>query len=376
MLRQYFLFAIVLLISLCSYAEGKEQPLKIQGQVFDEETSEPLPFAHIQVGEVRTITNIDGEFSVTVPIADNVEIAISFIGYKTFKSPVERNESQFHVSLKPATTQLEAVTVTTGESVIAQVFNKLKLNYELDQQHLVCYYKESLNQDDDMYYLAEGILDVYQPSEVSTEPIEISPIRTRKQELKEVDEEVVMIHGHATDMLQSIVRREKSFVHLDNFKHYTYHYEGVSEYDGKEIFVLSFEPQTKKAKTKGKLYVDADSYAIIRAEYYPLVDNDWFWDEVSWVEEFSKTGVRWNLNRVTYAGKWTIDSLQYSYESTLVVNKSNVVNVPPALGLLLGEKDIFFDAVDDFSDDFWEGYNHVQLNEAEKAALTKHILSE
>ena len=372
MLFRQFCSFIFLLISFFAIATD-DGVLKIQGQVFDAETNEPLPFAHVAIGETRTITNVDGEFSISVPEVAKMEISVSFIGYKTFKSPIEADEKQFNITLSPAATELAAVTVTTGESIIEKVFNKLRLNYELDQQHMVCYYKESLMDTKKMYYLAEGILDVYQPSEISSEPIEISPIRTRKKEFKQLDEEAVLIHGHASDMLKTIVRREKSFVNIENLKHYIYHYEGVSEYDGKEIFILSFEPKTKKATSKGNLFVDAESYAIVKAEYFPLLGGNKFWDQVSWIEEFSRNGVMWNVNRVSYSGKWTIDNVQYSYSSTLVVNESRVVRVPPALGLLLGDKDVFYNSAKNFSEDFWEGYTYVKLNADEKRALESRV---
>ncbi len=344
-------------------------PDKIQGVVLDKETQEPLPFAHVVIGDIRTVTNVDGEFAITIPEATGQELAVSFIGYKTYKCPVDLADKRFQISLEPSLTQLQAVEVTTGESILEKVFNTLRLNYELDQQHMVCYYKESLAETSGLYYLAEGILDVFQPSDVSSEDIEISPIKTRKQEFMPIDEELVLVHGHASDMLESIVRREKSFVQEDNFRHYDYQYEGISEYNGEEVLIISFEPNSKKANTRGFLYVDGESYAVIKAEYFPLVEGHPFWDEVSWTEEFSKTGVMWNLNRVTYSGKWTLDEVQYMYESMLVVNESQVVDVPPALGLLLGEKDVFFDAASDFSEDFWEEHNYIKLSKEEKSTL-------
>lgn len=338
---------------------------KVEGFVYDSETHEPIPYAHVSYGSIHTVTNEDGAFSLSFLPVDSIDLRVSFIGYETLRHPITALGQSLQLLLKPAVMELQAVTVMTGEYIIEKVLERLRTNYELGSQYLMCYYKERMRGNEELYYLAEGILDVYQPSHLSGRSPEISPIKTRKREFALLDEEMTMVHGHAGDMLNSIVRRGGSFIQPKNFKDYDFEYTALSEYNGKEVFVLSFQPKTKKGSAQGKIFVDSESYAIIKTEYYPRVTKKGFWEEVSWTEEFNKEGILWNLSRVTYNGKWIYEGIEYRYESLLLVNESKPVKIPPALGLLLEEKDIFFNAASDFTENFWEGYNYMKLNSTE-----------
>lgn len=339
----------------------------VQGVVVDSETGEPLPFAHVYAGDIRTVTNIDGEFTLTVPNKENTPIEVSFMGYET--ANIDETKEDLVVKLKPSSIQLEAVTVKTGESIMWDVFNNLQLNYEFRQKAMNCYYKETLEDSAGYYYLAEGVLEVFQPNDVSPDKTKISPVKVRKQEFKTMNNDITMIRGHASDMLQSLERREKSFIHQDNFKHYEYTFEGLSSYKGSEVFIVKFEPTNKKAKSRGILYVDAASHAVIKAEYFPLLNSYTLWDEVSWVEEFSSKQGIYTLDRVMYKGNWSNFEQKLEYTAMLVVTESEVVSVPPALGLLLDDRDVFAEATTDFSEAFWEDYNFIKLSSNEKSTF-------
>lgn len=286
--RLHITFLLIFSALLCFAINDPDDKKNVQGIVVDGETGEPLPFAHVYAGGIRTVTNIDGEFTITLPKEDHVTIEVSFIGYET--STIVQAEEKLTVKLQPSSIQLEAVTVRTGESIVWEVFKNLKLNYEFRQKSMTCYYKETLEDTAGFYYLAEGILDVFQPNDVSLDKTEISPIKVRKQAFKEMNSDITMIRGHASDMLRSLERREKSFIHQDNFKHYEYSFEGLSSYNGSEVFIVKFEPIDKRGKSRGMLYIDSESHAVIKAEYFPLLNSYTLWDEVSWIERvFTET---------------------------------------------------------------------------------------
>ncbi|MEM9327576.1 MAG: carboxypeptidase-like regulatory domain-containing protein [Bacteroidota bacterium] len=344
--------------------------ISVRGKVVDKDSQESLPFAHVQIGEIRTVTNLDGDFNILIKSNEASEIHVSFIGYIAYKAPLDPNETELRIELSPTVTELEAVVVKTGRSIVEDVIRNLPTNYILENQFMTCYYKESIKQQEKFSYLAEGILDVFQPSEVSNEKTLISPVRTRKQESEAAKDNMVLVYGHASDMLQSLVRREKSFISSDMLDHYEYEYMGASTYDGRNVFIVDFEPKTRKGSSRGKMYIDETSYAIIKAEYSPLLRTNTLWDEVHWVEEFDADidGI-WDLNRVTYAGTWYQDDLLYTYNSLLVVNESEIVTEVPHFDIVLGDRDVFYDAAGDFSDEFWTGHNYIKLNKSELSSM-------
>ncbi len=344
--------------------------VSIEGVVLDVDTKEPLPFAHVEVGETRTVTNLDGEFNILIKNNEAHEINVSFIGYIAYKAPLDPNVTNLTVELSPTVTELEAVVVKTGRSIVEEVIKNIPVNYILENQFMTCYYKESIKQEEKFAYLAEGILDVFQPSEVSNDKAMISPVRTRKQEAEHAKENMVLVYGHASDMLQSLVRRDKSFISEDMLNHYEYEYMGASSYNGRNVFIVQFEPKTRKGSSRGKIYIDELSHAVIKAEYAPLLRTNTLWDEVHWVEEFGNDveGV-WDLRRVTYAGTWYQDDALYTYNSLLVVNESEVVVEEPHFDIVLGDRDVFYDAAGDFSDEFWTGHNYIKLNKSELSSM-------
>ncbi|MBV6647185.1 MAG: carboxypeptidase-like regulatory domain-containing protein [Cyclobacteriaceae bacterium] len=366
-----FFLAVAVVITAFGSKTGTE--LIFSGQILDHETEEGLPFAHIKLNGEVAVTNEDGEFQIEVPYEANYVIEASFIGYENFESTLSAAEEKHVIYLKPAITELEAVVVKTGEGIISEVLNHLKFNYELDHQSMNCYYKERLFGQQNLYYLAEGILDIYLPSDVSSNTTQVSPIRTRKKEYIDVAEtDVTMIRGHAKDMVESVVRRDDSFLQFSNLSHYEFSFEGATYFNNKKVYEVSFEPKSKKGRASGKLFIEEGSYAVVKAHYYPDLSKSYFWDEVEWVEEFTQQeeGL-WNLNTVKYIGKWTDESeKQFEYESLLVVNESKVVTDPPEMQKVLSDRDTFFQAAGDFSDDFWKGFNFVKLTLGEKSQLS------
>ena len=90
------------------YAQG----FSITGQVIDGETSEPIPGANIvEVGtQTGAVTNVDGEFSLTVSGSD-VQIRVSFIGYQAQTVNVD-GRSNITVRMQMEIGQLDDLVVT------------------------------------------------------------------------------------------------------------------------------------------------------------------------------------------------------------------------------------------------------------------------
>ena len=83
--------------------------IKVKGKVVDE-NGDPLPGATVLVEgtTIGTVTNIDGNFTLTVP--DNATLLISYIGY-TATRVVVGQQSVINVSLQVDSTSLDEVLV-------------------------------------------------------------------------------------------------------------------------------------------------------------------------------------------------------------------------------------------------------------------------
>ncbi len=368
-----------LLIVLClifSAAYLKSEPITVKGIVKDAETDEPIPFAHVVIDEVITLTNLDGQFIIsTHDEADHSLLQISVMGYELGETSLASPRDYYTIYLTPSTVELDEVTIMSGQLLMKDVFNRFHLNYEMSRQHMLGYYKESLEGFDEMYYLAEGIVDIYVPPNIESNQILVSPIKTRKKVFKPIQDHVMFLKGNASDMAQSSIWRKDSFLSDKNRKNYEFVYAGSSHIGEHDVFIVEFEPVNSKGNTSGRMYIEEETLAILKLEYFPVLKQKSDWKEVAWVEEYFEKNGMYELFRVSYKGTWEEYDQDYSYNALLVVNETAPTNDMPLGGYLLSEEDSFFyEAQEDFSDTFWEGYNFIKLDVESVQALGKQGL--
>lgn len=108
-MKQKLLMLVLILISIGIHSTYAQE-LMVRGMVLDEKQL-PLPGANIVVKgtTVGTVTDIDGNFSISVPNSSSV-IVISFLGYFTQEIAVN-NRNDFSVSMVPNLDELGEVVV-------------------------------------------------------------------------------------------------------------------------------------------------------------------------------------------------------------------------------------------------------------------------
>ncbi len=354
-------FAYTFLIACFALAN---EPLNVKGIVKDKESNEPISFAHVLVGDIINISNIDGEFVISAADFDSndVELKVSYMGYQDYAKSIDDLDDYHTIYLEPSVMKLEEVVVMTGPSIMEKVFNRFHINYEMGRQHMVGYYQESMTDWEKTYYVAEGIMDIYTPSNMDKldHPL-VKPLRTRKKVFNEIDLINEVLGGNASDMAQSSIWREQSFLSPKNRRNYEYYYSDATSMGSHEVLIVDFEPKNNKGNTKGKLYVDEESLAIIKIEYHPIIRDFSYWESVSWTEEYEQKNGMFEMISVSFSG--TSTNHEYNYHALLVINQSNPITTLPEDIPLLDVYDSFFEeAQDDFTDSFWTGFNFMKLN--------------
>ena len=85
--------------------------------------------------------------------------------------------------------------------------------------------------------------------------------------------------------------RERSRITPEN---YTFQLVGSEYVRGRPTFVLTIEPKTEnKYLTRGRIWVDADEYAILRVEGVPAKSPSFWVKSVHFVHEYDKSGPFW-----------------------------------------------------------------------------------
>ena len=373
-MKNLVIIALLIWTPLLSHA-GSNDALLVTGKVIDKVTKEPLPFANIIYHQQGTSTNPDGEFVVLIEEQQNDHsLLIKFIGYESQTVNLNDKSKDLVIKMVKSTVFLENLTVYSAEQIMKDVHNYRQINYEFENQVLSTYYKESVNAPKKCVYLAEGIFDIYLPTIYSKESTVITAKKTRKKEFISLDRlGIPMFNGHASDMIESATRREDSFLDRREMANYVYSKDDITEYDGKEVYKIKFEPRNKKGTARGTLYIDTESKALIKAEYFPIIDNQYFWTNVMWTEEYIEVEGTWYIHRVSYAGSWDHFGKTFTYDALLVVTDFNKEEKKPEaeIAQTMDNQAIFFQEAGDFDDNFWEEHNYIKLSLKEKTALVQ-----
>ncbi len=343
----------------------------LSGTVVDADTGEGIPFAHVILGKTGTITNIEGSFMLNREAKDSI-LHVTFVGYIPAKINVNQTPVT-KIALSPSMISLDAVTVMAGPEVLEEFHKHIIVNYEMEAQQMTSYYKEKLIGDDSLYYLAEGILEIYEPSNVSDEGIQINPVRTRRKVMRNIDpSQITLISGSAFDMVRSSVWRSNSFLSPANIVNYEFEYAGIMPYKEREVYRVKFAPKTAKGYIHGEMYIEEESYAIVKLIYEPELSQSLLWDWIKWTEEFDYFDGSYQLTCVTFNGTWKEQGVDFAYEALLI--NTDFIKSKPAyvLNPTITKKDIFLEkAADDFSESFWEGYNFLKLTDTEVSPTGK-----
>ncbi len=111
MTRRLTVFTYLLFFLIC-YTKAQE----VRIRVIDDSDGQPVPFCHICCENKETgkqqyhVGDINGE--ALVPLADNVLLSVSAVGYENYLQPAPGNEEALEIRLKPNYFGLEEVVVT------------------------------------------------------------------------------------------------------------------------------------------------------------------------------------------------------------------------------------------------------------------------
>ncbi len=145
--------------------------LFISGKIIDKKTKEPISYAHVGIPEkgIGTTTAYDGTFYFKVPkYYDQSSMIVSYIGYKTFRFPINQIKSKITIELEVAENELVEIVVmepTQVEDIIRRAVKNIPKNYPTHPTKVLGFYRESRTDDSLRHtYMAEGVLNIYKKS--------------------------------------------------------------------------------------------------------------------------------------------------------------------------------------------------------------------
>jgi hypothetical protein len=111
-----------------------------------------------------------------------------------------------------------------------------------------------------------------------------------------------------------------------NDTNYAFQLTGSEEINGRLAFVFEIEPNTEsKFLVKGRIWVDAADYAVVKVEGSPAKKPSFWTNTVSFVQTFEKTGGYWMA-----ASNRSVTNAKLFGEADLVIQHSGY-NFTPAV---------------------------------------------
>ena len=161
-----FVFSLTLMSSNILISQQADINFKeVEAKIIDSETKKSLVFTSIviQGSNISTVSNGDGEFLLKIPnslIESNV--VITHLGYEDKILKVSSLKNNVKILLKPATTQLKEVSITTSsknaKEIVQETLKKKSSIYNNDRTLMTAFYRETIKKRRknafSFYYLA------------------------------------------------------------------------------------------------------------------------------------------------------------------------------------------------------------------------------
>lgn len=270
-----------------AYHESYQDTLsykEYKGIVVDSETADPLVFASItlQGTNISTVTNGDGEFSIKIPKSfAGDQIIISFLGYNEKRVPVSiLKDEDTVIKLNMLVTQLPEVMVATANDatvLIKQMLDKINQNYINDPLLMTAFYRETIKKRRRNVSLAEAVVNIFKTPYNSAREDVISLYKVRKKtDYKRLDTLTLKLQGGPYNPLRLDLMKYPEYVFSDLFmKYYNFKMSNSTRINDRLVYVVEFK-QKENVVTPlyyGKLYIDANTTALISALYNLNVEN-------------------------------------------------------------------------------------------------------
>ncbi len=412
--KVYKMVVVISFIFICnSYlcAQMSEQTdntsvITLRGKVIDQTTRNPIPFATIFLANtsIGTVTNNEGEFILKVPESSpSKTVTIAFMGYTTMNYDINDLKGKNNtLTMIPQVINIQEVIVRTNDptALISAALKNIPENYGKSPSVCTAFYRESIMQNKKYVGVAEAVLDIYKSrygNDFERDRIKVFKGR-KSQDLKRIDTMVFKLQGgHHVAMLLDLAKNPQNFMDATTFDQYNYQPVTLTNIEDRQTYVIEFSPKkyAEEAMYQGKLYIDAVTLAIKKAEFSISPDAFEIADKLLILRKPLNTKVhtadsyysvdyrningRWTLNHVRYQLKFKVDkkhhlfSKMYTSTVDLAITDKDTVNISKfKYSETIKSDEIFMDHLSNhYDEDFWGSYNIIKPEEPIEEAVER-----
>lgn len=377
---------------------------KLSGKVIGSLDKKPIEFTSIYIRNrnIGTMSNIDGNFIIKVPKGSfSDSVYFSCIGYK----PLHVRVGDLHpdnnvITLEISSIQLKEVTVKPidPKEILRKTLEGIRRNYSNKPLSLIAFYREVLLQDHQYVGLSEAVLNIFKASYNNFANDQVSIYKGRRTKFnKQMDTVLFKFQGGiSTSLMLDIAKNPSNFITDEYMAFYDFTLDEVVNVDGRYTYVLGFD-QTDACPYplyKGKLYIDIDSYALVRADFAIspkaidkaadlLVQKSSRKLKVkptfsSYIVNYTRQNSTWYLNYIReevefkVKRRYSLYSTSFHLKAEMLVTQTDSVNVRRIkMDKQVRYGDIFVDKIGKYDPEFWGSFNTLQPDESLEEAIEK-----
>ncbi|MGC3977241.1 MAG: carboxypeptidase-like regulatory domain-containing protein [Paludibacteraceae bacterium] len=282
--KKLFVFFALFFVGIPSVAENiaicqQQDSLyhSYTGVVIDKSTGDKLPFAHLVVvsTNISTVTNSEGKFLLKIPVAlSDVYIKVSFIGYESQRVSIKSFATRGNkITLRQLGFVLPEISVLPSDpaELIKKMLDARKTVYSDEDMQMTGFYREIIRKKNTPVSISESIVDIYKESYGSTRQDKVSLFKSRKNTNYEKLDTVVfkLMGGPFNSLFVDVVKYPEYFLNYNNLTDYVFQYQGNERIDDRLIHIVGFKQNTniKDPLLLGKLFIDAQSFALVKADF-------------------------------------------------------------------------------------------------------------
>jgi hypothetical protein len=284
-------------IFLLAFSRAAFSQQLIEGKIIDAETGKPIPFASVSIqGTTKgTSSNLNGEFSMAV--SQPVNLKITCVGYQSVD--VKGAISNPLIKMKPIAAQLNEVVVfnkaVDPKKIVKKAFASIHQNY-IQQPFIQKFFYRHYCKDDSTYgRLIEAFVDVWKNDGYHKMQIKAGDKEAiRVTQIRRSLDKTTFAQGHEPMAVGNILQADivayqtperaehmSFFSDVSNLKtdidNYSFAFEGVTTYDGQEVYEISYCYKKDSALTtsgkylqwtsaNGTLFITIDTHAFVKTE--------------------------------------------------------------------------------------------------------------
>jgi hypothetical protein len=394
----------------------KKRSKRIAGMVKDAITGESLGFASVSFkGAMNgTITNAEGEFVLLARSDAEDTVKISHLGYMTAEISVShQGDKALSAELEPIATQLASVEIVSrsAESIVQEAIHRIPENYRMTPYRQRFYLRDRTWADGGPIQASESVYESYRgdvTQEGHRKQVKLLGARRSRYEKKyrEILSALRSLNGFDIGVTAYFIfdgdltrfKGHDTFMGKGNWKHYEFHQEDNTFYDGREVYVISFDQEkVNRSLMKGRFYIDTETYAFVHisqslspkgldhAEIFgpKVLEKIMGLGEnvmVDWSQErhYRNVNGKWFLDHMTLKPQLSLIKSKRKFntsiisESNLVVTEIDTMNILPfADDEVTAARKLTYRLYGEYDYDFWKEQNVIKPDASFDEAFLK-----